>query len=53
MPVAWTATSYAVMGLTTVATDFMAGLSGPGLVGIFAMLPWVVIGWINDRSKLN
>jgi len=52
-PVAWTATTYAVMGLTTVATDFLAGLSGPGLVGIFAMLPWVVIGWINDRSKLN
>jgi len=52
-PLAWTATSYAVMGLTTVATDFMSGLSGPGLVGIFAMLPWAAIGWINDWAKLN
>jgi hypothetical protein len=41
------------MGVTTVATDFMTGLSGPAMVGVFAMLPWVAIGWINSRSKLN
>ena len=52
-PVAWAVLSYAVMGVTTVATDFMAGLSGPGMVGVFAMLPWVAIGWINSRPKLN
>ena len=50
-PVAWAVLSYAVMGVTTVATDFMAGLSGPGMVGVFAMLPWVAIGWINSRPK--
>ncbi|NMB67614.1 MAG: carotenoid biosynthesis protein [Chloroflexi bacterium] len=52
-PVVWAVLSYAVMGVTTVATDFMAGLSGPGMVGVFAMLPWVAIGWINSRTKLN
>ncbi len=50
-PVTWAATSYAAMGLTTVITDFLAGLSGPGMVGLFAMLPWAVIGWTVNRAK--
>ena len=42
---------YAVMGVTTVVVDLSTGLGGPALVGIFAMLPWVVIGaWKPARA---
>jgi hypothetical protein len=37
--------SYAIVGISTILTDFLFGLSGPALVGIFAMLPWVLMGW--------
>jgi putative membrane protein len=37
--------SYAIVGLSTILTDFLFGLHGPALVGIFAMLPWVIAGW--------
>jgi uncharacterized membrane protein len=44
--------SYAIVGLSTILTDFIFGLGGPALVGIFAMLPWVLLGWWkkSDRS---
>ena len=41
--------SYATTGLSSVIVDFEFGLHGPGLVGVFAMLPWVVLGWISTR----
>ena len=41
--------SYATLGLRSVIVDFEFGLHGPGLVGVFAMLPWVVLGWISTR----
>ncbi len=37
--------SYAIVGLSTILTDFLFGLDGPAMVGIFAMLPWVLWGW--------
>jgi uncharacterized membrane protein len=37
--------SYAITGLSTIVVDFRAGLAGPGLVGLFAMLPWVILSW--------
>ena len=37
--------SYAILGISTILTDFLFGLVGPALVGIFAMLPWVLLGW--------
>ena len=37
--------SYAILGISTILTDFLFGLGGPALVGIFAMLPWVLLGW--------
>jgi uncharacterized membrane protein len=40
--------SYAVTGLSTIIVDFQIGLAGPALVGIFAMLPWVLWGWWKD-----
>jgi uncharacterized membrane protein len=39
--------SYAATGLCTILVDFEIGLDGPALVGIFAMLPWVVLGWFS------
>jgi putative membrane protein len=43
--------SYATTGLSSVITDFEFGLDGPALVGIFAMLPWVVMGWFGTRKN--
>ncbi|GAP15254.1 predicted membrane protein [Longilinea arvoryzae] len=36
--------AYAAMGASTIAADFLIGLGGPGMVGIFAMLPWIGVG---------
>ena len=41
--------SYAITGFSSVIVDFEFGLGGPGLVGVFAMLPWVVVGWLGIR----
>ncbi len=37
--------SYAVTGCSSILADFEFGLAGPALAGIFAMLPWVILGW--------
>lgn len=37
--------SYAIGGLSTVITDLQLGLGGPALAGLFAMLPWIGLGW--------
>jgi putative membrane protein len=42
-------TSYLVTGVTSIATASLLGLSGPGLVGLFAMLPWVIGGMGLER----
>ncbi len=42
--------SYAITGLSSLLADFEFGLSGPALVGIFAMLPWVVLPWFGTRK---
>jgi uncharacterized membrane protein len=39
--------SYAITGFSNLLADFTFGLDGPALVGIFAMLPWVVMGLIE------
>jgi len=44
LPTGWTTAAYATMGASTVLSDFLVNLSGPGLVGVFAMLPWVMAG---------
>ncbi len=41
--------SYAVTALSSILADFEFGLDGPALVGIFAMLPWVIAGWLMGR----
>jgi uncharacterized membrane protein len=42
--------SYAITGLSSVLTAFIFGLDGPALVGIFAMLPWVVLGLVFSKK---
>lgn len=37
--------SYALSGFSAVMFNLESSLGGPGLVGLFAMLPWVVLGW--------
>jgi uncharacterized membrane protein len=37
--------SYAITGLSTVLVVLQAGMGGPALAGLFAMLPWVLWGW--------
>lgn len=44
--------SYAITGLSSLLADFEFGLDGPALVGIFAILPWVVLGWLRDRPAV-
>jgi putative membrane protein len=39
--------SYIIIGASTVITDFQAGLSGPGLVGIFGMAPWIIMALLK------
>ena len=45
IPDRWAIIAYALMGASTVVVDLSTGLTGPGLAGIFAMLPWFAIGW--------
>jgi uncharacterized membrane protein len=42
--------SYAITGLSSLLADFEFRLNGPALVGIFAMLPWVLLGWFGTRK---
>ncbi len=44
--------SYAITGFSSILADFEFGLDGPALVGIFAMLPWVVIS-LSQRKLLS
>jgi putative membrane protein len=44
--------SYAITGLSSLLADFEFGLDGPALVGIFAMLPWVLLGWLRHKPAV-
>lgn len=46
----WAVLSYAVTTLSTVATAYLIGLGGPALAGLFAALPWIVVGWLRLRG---
>jgi uncharacterized membrane protein len=41
---------YAITGCTSVITALIVGLGGPALAGLFAMLPWVVMGMIKTQK---
>jgi putative membrane protein len=44
IPASWAIYAYAITGISTVWVNFIFDLEGPGLVGLFAMLPWVIAG---------
>lgn len=37
--------SYAITGSSTILISFQSGLGGSALVGLFAMLPWIIAYW--------
>jgi uncharacterized membrane protein len=39
--------SYLIIGLSNVIFVSEVGMGGPGLAGLFAMLPWVLMSWKN------
>jgi putative membrane protein len=41
--------SYIIVGLSSIITVTRIGLGGAGLAGLFAMLPWVIMGWKNRQ----
>ena len=44
--------SYLIIGLSNIIFVMQVGLGGPGLAGLFAMLPWVLLSWnIRQRAK--
>ena len=43
--------SYAITGLSSLLADFEFGLDGPALVGLFAMLPWVLLVWMKPAVR--
>jgi putative membrane protein len=42
--------SYSITGLSDVLVDLQNGLGGPGLAGLFAMLPWVLWSWVGRAT---
>jgi putative membrane protein len=47
VPSVWAVFIYIILGATSVTMDFVFGLAGAGLAGLFAMLPWVVAAFIR------
>ena len=50
LPDRWAVYLYTMTGCSSVATSLIVGLSGSALAGIFAMLPWVIMGWWRTRE---
>lgn len=44
----WAVWSYLVTAVSTVLVDLALGLEGPALAGLFAVLPWIVIGFVRE-----
>lgn len=42
---------YGITGLSSVLVDFQTGLGGPGLVGLFVMLPWFWLSWRVSQNN--
>jgi uncharacterized membrane protein len=53
IPLVWVIIIYLIIGGSSVVMDFVFGLGGAGLVGVFAMLPWVIAGLLRlDRYRI-
>jgi uncharacterized membrane protein len=47
VPNQWAVWAYLFTGISCVFVDLALGLEGPALAGLFAVLPWVLIGFIR------
>ena len=43
--------SYLITASGTISTAFLVGMGGPALTGLFAMLPWVILGWLRMANN--
>jgi len=37
-------------GLGSILVDLRFAMGGAGLAGIFAMAPWILMGWLNSKD---
>ena len=44
-------TSYSLTGIGEVIAANSIGLPGPALAGLFAMLPWMITGWLKMSEE--
>jgi len=51
VPECWAIISYTNQAAATVFTNAYIGLGGAGMAGLFAMLPWIIIGWLGGCKK--
>jgi len=49
-PLVWAIFIYIITGISSVTMDFIFGLGGAGLAGLFAMLPWVVAAAVRLKN---
>ena len=50
LPDRWAVLAYIFTGISSLASCMLAGLSGPALAGFFAMIPWMLLGWMKTSS---
>ena len=50
-PERWAVLSYTNQAAATIIMDFSFGLGGAGMAGFFAMMPWIIMGWIGKQGK--
>jgi uncharacterized membrane protein len=43
--------SYSLTGIGDLIAALSIGLGGPALAGLFAMLPWMILGWLKTSEK--
>ncbi len=45
----WAVEAYVLLGASSILVNLLTNLQGPALAGIFAMLPWMVMGMIQHE----
>jgi len=50
-PLRWGVLLYALVGASNLGIALRLGLVGPAVAGLWAMLPWMVVGWLSARPS--
>lgn len=53
IPDRWAIQLYTINCVSTLLSCLIVGLSGPALAGIFAMLPWILAGWVKTKTSMD